>query len=372
MSAGIEKSRIISVGTAVPEFAAGQDTILEFMQAAYGQPEASRKLNMLFRHSGIQTRYSVVPDFLNQGSGMLFCRNHENPFLEERISVFRQNALPLALTAIHKSLKNIGTTIADLGITHLITVTCTGLYSPGLDAELIEALDLPGDIFHTSLNFLGCNAAFPALKLADAIIVSDHAAKVLVVCVELCTIHFQPKDNPDNLLSNTIFGDGAAAVVIVSREYAGTKKLSGLQQEGFYSALLPDGKDLMGWNLTSINFEMILDSGIPQFLGKMLETLKERIFNSLSFQFEHIQHWAIHPGGRKILDEIKRQLQLSDHDLRHSYKVLSQYGNMSSPTILFVLSEILENEIHHGDTVFTMGFGPGISIDSALMRYENA
>lgn len=372
MKTGIDKSRIISIGTAVPEYEALQDTILEFMQDVYSEPVASRKLNMLFQHSGINTRYSVVPDFSNQGSNILFSKNNGKPFLEERIDVYKQHALPLAIGAIHSAFKRLKLPVNEFGITHLITVTCTGLHAPGLDAELMEHLKLPSDIFHTSLNFLGCNAAFPALKIADSLVKSDPGARVLVVCVELCTLHFQPKGNSDNLLSNTLFGDGAAAVIMTSQEYAQKQSFEGITLNGFYSSLLSKGKNLMGWNLTSINFEMILNSGVPDFLGKELETLKEKIAVRLNIRFSDIQHWAIHPGGKKILDEVKQQLSLTSDDLRHSYQVLKKYGNMSSPTVLFVLAEILKDGIKNGDNILSMGFGPGISIESAVMTYENA
>ncbi len=372
MEIGIKNSsRIISIGTAVPEFAVQQDTILEFMQDAYQEPVTSRKLNMLFQNSGIETRYSVLPDFLNNGHQVLYPDNKEKLFIEERIDIYKQKSIPLALNAIRICFRNIGTSPKDLKITHLITVTCTGIHSPGLDSILIEELNLSPDIFHTSLNFLGCNAAFPALKIADAIVKSDNKAKVLIVCVELCTLHFQPKNNSDNLLSNTIFGDGAAALLLVSEDSAISDSYSGLRLNNFFSTTLSHGKDLMGWNLTTINFEMILNSGIPGFLGKELEQLKEKILSKFKISLDEIQHWAIHPGGKKILDVVRQQLNLESYQIEPSYKVLKQYGNMSSPSVLFVLVEILKN-INYGDTVFSMGFGPGISIEAALMTYENA
>lgn len=367
METGSKASRIISIGTAVPEYLTNQATILDFMHKEYQDPTASRKLNILFHHSAIHSRHSAVPDFLDTNERLLFPLTRELPLVAERINIFKQESLPLAVRAVKDSFKNIQSTVADFGITHLITVSCTGIYAPGLDIELLEELNLPVDIFRTSLNFLGCNAAFPALKIADSIIKSHADARVLIVSVELCTLHFQAKSNNDNLLSNTIFGDGAAAVIMVSESMANENNLKGFSLAGFYPIILKRGKELMGWNITSVNFEMILGAGVPEFLGEELDQLMVGVSEKLNLTIDTIHHWAVHPGGKKILDTIQRGLQLKNNELRHSYKVLNNYGNMSSPTILFVLHEIFKSSPVSGETVFAMGFGPGISIETASL-----
>jgi predicted naringenin-chalcone synthase len=362
-------SKIISIGTAVPKNRSKQTAILEFMHAAYSNETASRKLNILFNNSGIEERYSVLPDFdKSRNEHVFFNGIPSKANVENRISVFKERALPLALEAIHESFRKIDTTIEDYGVTHLITVTCTGLSAPGIDAEIIEQLKLPNDIYRTSVNFLGCNAAFHALKIADMICKTSPDAKVLIVCVELCTLHFQPKHNNDNLLSNTIFGDGAAAVLMSSSDVY--KENQGLTIEGFYSVLLSKGKDLMGWNISPVNFEMILDAGIPDFIGSEIKVIIDKAIKKFSLTHETIDHWAIHPGGKKIVDTIKKQLTLTDESSQPSYKILNEYGNMSSPTILFVLNELMQNNCSKGEHIFSMGFGPGLSIETALFRYE--
>jgi len=363
-------STIISIGTAVPQYSAKQSTILEYMQTAYNDDTASRKLNILFHNSGINTRYSVLPDFgSNQTENNFFNLNQHVPDVTERLTVFKENAASLAVAAMKAAFQKLNTSIADFKITHLITVTCTGIYAPGLGTELIEQLKLPEDIFHTAINFMGCNAAFPALNLADMITKTDENAKVLIVCVELCTLHFQAVDNNDNLLANTIFGDGSAAVVVVSDKAAKKNHQAGLAIHGFYSLLLNQGKNLMGWNITPTNFEMVLDSGIPEFIGNEVNEIVMKASEKLKINPSAIDKWAIHPGGKKILDSIKKNAQLSDSDMQYSYKVLSDYGNMSSPTILFVLNEIMQAEHAEGETIFSIGFGPGLSIETALLTY---
>lgn len=361
-------SRIISIGTAVPEFGTKQGAILDYMQVAYNDSVASRKLSALFNHSGIETRYSVIPDFDNQKTEIAFFNDNYSAPVDERLKVFKSKAMPLALDAIDKAFANINSSADKFIITHLITVSCTGMYAPGLDTELVEHLGLPNDIFRTSVNFLGCNAAFHALKIADLITKSDDSAKVLVVCVELCTLHFQPKNDHDNLLSNTIFGDGAAAVVVTGDKYAKEQELKGVKIEGFYSLLLHKGKDLMGWNITPVNFEMVLNASIPEFIGEEINSIVLKASQKYNLKPDSIHKWAIHPGGKKILDTIQRSLRLSDDDVRYSNKILNEYGNMSSPTILFVLHELMA-EHHPGKSVFSIGFGPGISIETALLTY---
>jgi predicted naringenin-chalcone synthase len=371
METGSEiRSRVVSIGTAVPEYRTGQNTILDFMKNAYDEPTASRKLDALFYHSGIGSRFSVVPDFSNQQTRELFPEDQKIPYLNERVEVYRKKALPLAIKAIHSCASNLNAKVENIGVTHLITVSCTGLYAPGLDADILENLKLPFDTFHTSLNFLGCNAAFPALKIADSFVRSQPDAKVLIVCVELCTIHFQPKNDNDNLLSNTIFGDGAAAVMVTSDQYAQKSKLNGLTLKGFHSALLSSGKDLMGWNLTQRNFEMKLNAGLPAFIGRELLDLMAQISIKFGISLSEVNRWAIHPGGKKILEAVQKELCFNNNELSHSYEVLKEYGNMSSPTILFVLAGILNGSVKAGDVVFAMGFGPGISIESLVATYE--
>ena len=361
-------SKIISIGTAVPKHRTEQKEILEFMRLAYdNNAVASRKLNVLFNNSGIHTRYSAIPDFdKSRNEHIVFNGTPSTANVENRLEVFKERAIPLAIDAINNSFEKINTTIKEFGITHLITVTCTGIHAPGLDAELIYQLNLPKDIYHTAFNFLGCNAAFHALKIADMISKTDENAKTLIVRVELCTLHFQPKDNHANLLSNTIFGDGAAAVIITSEKYS---KKDSLTINGFYSILLDKGKDLMGWNITPVNFEMILDARIPEVLGEEVNSILNNATAKFNVSRESITNWAIHPGGKKIVDVIKNKLDLSAEDTEASYKILNEYGNMSSPTILFVLNELMEKKNKKGETVFSIGFGPGLSIETALFTY---
>lgn len=361
-------SRIIALGTAVPSYKAKQTEVLHFMTEAYNNETDARKLNILFKNSGIDYRYSVLPDFDTEHSRRDFFNSSQLPNVEERMNIFKLHALSLAENAVSNAVEKLETSIPVIGFTHLITVTCTGMYSPGIDTELIEKLNLPPDIFHTSINFMGCNAAFHALKLADLIVHNDLDAKVLLVCVELCTLHFQPKNNHDNLLSNTIFGDGAAAAIVTSNGYADRNFFKGFRIKDFYSLVVNKGKPLMGWNITPLNFEMVLDARVPDVLSEEIENIVKSALKKARLQFEDIDLWAIHPGGKKILDSLRKQLHLTDEMVEYSYQILKEYGNMSSPTILFVLKE-MEQQNNLDKTIFSIGFGPGLTIESAFMTY---
>jgi predicted naringenin-chalcone synthase len=364
--------RIISIGTAVPQYTTIQKDILRFMHDVYRDEAASRKLKILFQSSGISNRHSVLPDFGGTRGGEMLFLGGKQPQVDVRMEVFREKAVALALEAVQASFRKINAEVDDFPLTHLITVTCTGLFAPGLDAAIMERLDLPRDIFHTAVNFAGCNAAFPALKIADMITKTEENVRVLVVCAELCTLHFQPKNNADNLLSNTIFGDGAAAVLMVSDHYAEKNSLSGLSVGRFYSNLLAEGKNLMGWNIKPLNFEMILNPRIPAFIGAEIESFILRVSAEMKVQRREIGRWAVHPGGRKILDVVKEKLKLTEDEMAPSYQVLEEHGNMSSPTILFILNRILEKPMPSGEKIFAIGFGPGISVDTILFQYAES
>jgi len=356
-------AKIISIGTASPQYAASQSEILDFMEQAYSDKTDFRKLRVLAHQSGIEKRYSVVPDFGMDFQPVFFKHREAQPDVEDRMGQYKENAPGLALESIKNTLGPSGTAIDE--ITHLITVTCTGLHAPGLSAEVIRELGLREDISHTAVNFLGCNAAFYALKIADLIINNDPTAKVLIVSVELCTLHFQPKGNTDNLLSNTLFSDGAASVLLMSDK----APFPGLTIEGFYSLLLHEGWDLMGWDINPLSFEMILNTRVPVFIGKEVNRILEKAAAHYAIAKDDISHWAIHPGGKKILDEVSHNLKIDKELLGNSYGVLRDYGNMSSPTILFVLKRFLESPGRDGEKIFSVGFGPGLSIETSLLSY---
>ena len=363
-----EESCIMAIGTSNGEFEFSQEEVLHYMQKEYGDINAGRKLAILSRQSGIVKRHSVIPDFSLRCLEPQLFNGGQPPNITERMFLYKKKALPLAIDAVENAFGKILHLNLRKNITHIITVSCTGLYAPGLSIDLIHELKLPDNTFHTSINFMGCNASFAALRMGDLIIKADKNAVVLIVAVELCTIHFQPKDDNDNLLANTIFADGAAAVILTSTEQI---KQDRFIIKKFLTLTLAEGKNLMEWNINSTNYEMVLSADIPQFLASRLDYITSRLYENFSLHDKTPVKWAIHPGGKRILDEIRKKLELGVDSVVESYDVLNQFGNMSSVTILFVLKQILENTRSVGDLI-SIGFGPGISIESAHLMLERA
>ena len=358
-------SQIISIGTALPRFRHNQQEILNFMSRIYAFNEKDRrKLRYLYQHSGISNRYSVLADYSLPPEKWSFYPPTENlepfPSLEKRMQVFNQFAPGLSAESIRNCLQN---KLDPRAITHLITVTCTGLSAPGLDLQLMELLDLPKNIFRTSVNFMGCYAAIHALKLADAICRSEPGAKVMIVCTELCTLHFQQEATMDNITSSLLFGDGSAAVLVTGD---GDKKPGGMRIHGFYAEVKPAGKHEMSWALSSTGFAMTLRSYVPGLIEEDFKNLVKNALQQNSISLDSVTGWCIHPGGRKILEAIEKSLELPKEELSAGYEVLNEFGNMSSPTILFVLDRIFKKTDSKKQTIFAAAFGPGLTMETFI------
>ncbi|WKV13329.1 type III polyketide synthase [Marivirga harenae] len=352
------------ISPANPQISISQNDIAGFMQKAmHLNEENSRKLRAIFRMSGIEKRHTVIPDYqfaddrdwkfypqLNNGKLL--------PSTADRMKLFEQHALPLA----QKSLESVFQQYDPKDFTHLVTVSCTGMFAPGLDIQLIKKSGLNSGIERTSIQFMGCFAAFNALKTAHHICRSEQNAKVLIVCVELCTIHFQSDFSEDNLLANTLFGDGASAVV-VSNE----KTEQALQMKAFKSVVEGDSEKEMAWNIGNLGFEMKLSSYVPEVIAQNIARLGVELMEKLQLTLKDINQFAIHPGGKRILEAVEKGLELPKEINESAYKVLKEFGNMSSPTVLFVLQEMW-NKIQPRDKVLSFAFGPGLTMESMLLE----
>jgi len=356
------KNHIVSTGTANPGKAIPQDTIKEFMKIAHGLEDGeARKLNFIYRHSGIDSRHSVLEDFqYSDPSKFSFFPKNKNldpfPGTKQRMKVFQQTAPALAISAIKECLASSPYEAQE--ITHLILVSCTGMYAPGVELEIIEKLGLNETVERYCIHFMGCYAAFTAIKMADRFCDSDPDAKILVVSVELCTIHFQKTYNEDNLLANALFGDGAAAALISARP-------EGLRIKSYQSNLVREGEGDMAWHIGDFGFEMKLSKYIPGLLEKGIEALREKL--EAKFSLSGIKNYAIHPGGKLILKKVEESFGIKAEQNQHAHDILGKYGNMSSTTILFVLDSILKSPGQQGDTL-AMGFGPGLTLETLLLE----
>jgi predicted naringenin-chalcone synthase len=235
--------------------------------------------------------------------------------------------------------------------------------APGLDLQVMELMDLPKNIFRTSINFMGCYAAVHALKLADAICESEKESKVLIVCTELCTLHFQREPTMDNIASSLLFGDGSAAVLVTPDAHPA----KGIHLSSFYSEVVPKGKKDMAWELSSTGFLMTLSGYIPDLIEEDFERLVTTALQKNNLRQSDITHWCIHPGGKKILEAIHESLHFSNGRLDRSYDVLKEYGNMSSATIFFVLEKIMNDlKYDQSGTLFGAAFGPGLTMETFI------
>ncbi|SHL60982.1 type III polyketide synthase [Hymenobacter psychrotolerans] len=364
-------SYLSAIGTANPPHRLPQAQIGDFMaHALQFDTDQTRKLRALYRMSGIGHRYTVLPDYGRPNGEFTFFPNTPDlepfPSVGARMRVYRQEALPLAAAAAENCLQQAPDVPANT-LTHLISVSCTGMYAPGLDIELVSRLGLRPDVQRTCVNFMGCYAAFNALKLADAICRADADARVLVVCTELCTIHFQKHHEEDHLISNALFGDGAAAALVLGRPSGNRPHLA---LEAFHCGLEPDGHADMAWHVNDFGFEMTLSSYVPKLIQRGIRRLTDDLLRNLPVQLSDIRHFAIHPGGRRILETIEQELGLSPQDNQPAYHVLREYGNMSSATVLYVLRELLAGfrAADSGAPVLSFAFGPGLTLEAMLLR----
>lgn len=360
-------SYLLAIETAVPQFKHFQNDIIAFYQNATNDETIKRKIKIVGEKAAIHSRYSVIPDFsLTENDFTFFPKTRfllPEPSLNKRMDLFKKHALNLSLSAI-KKIKNFES--KKNTITHIISVTCTGLYAPGLDIEIIRALQLNPNTQRSSINFMGCNAAILALKHADAICKSTANANVLIVCTELSTIHFQTNFSDDYLLSTALFGDGCAAT-LVSSNYDDNFGFPKISIQSFHSTLLHEGQDDMAWNISDNGFILNLSS----YVSQLINTNIKKMLDELDINPDIIDYWAIHPGGKKIIDDFIVALNLSKEKLKQSYAILNGYGNMSSPTVLFVLKQIIEENAtaKTNKKILAAAFGPGLSIETMLLQY---
>jgi predicted naringenin-chalcone synthase len=364
-------SYILDIATAVPRYAVSNAELLEFYSKSIessGEVSISRKLNIISGKTKIKKRYSCIPDF-NGNEQELFTNGNYNQSVERRTEVYKENLLPLATDAIDKLL--LQTKCNTNEITHLITVTCTGVFAPGFEFLVAEHYNL-GNTEKLALNFLGCYAALKAIKHANYIAKANPSACILIVCTELCSLHFNPSTADEDILSNLLFADGAAAVLIVGNENKLATKKTVISIDAISSVYIPNTQDLMSWNISSTAFNMYLSKHI-------VDAIRNNIYNPVTNFLKKASsdptYWAIHPGGIRIVEAVKESLKLSDKDVNFSLDVLENYGNMSSPTILFILKNIFDYAVNDtksgGKNIFACAFGPGLNIEMINLSVIN-
>jgi predicted naringenin-chalcone synthase len=357
---------IHGIATAVPDYAYEQQRIRDVMKDWLGADRRTeRLLNGIYANSGIETRHSVVPDLEPDARRGAFFRTEDGsgfrlPGTRERNDRYTQEAAPLFVKAARGALAASGFSAAE--VTHVITVSCTGFFAPGPDVLLVSELGLAPGTERYHVGFMGCYAAFPALRMARAFTRSEPAAVVLVVSAELCTLHLQPGPEIDNLLAGSVFADGAAAALVSARPPA----RHALRLDGFESTLATEGAAEMAWTLGDTGFEMTLTSYVPRIIEARIAAALAPLFARSDVQQDDIRRWAVHPGGRAILDRAAAGLCLEEDALEASRRVLASYGNMSSATVLFVLGDLLNGGVPEPEPLAAAAFGPGLTVESGL------
>lgn len=351
---------IAAIGVANPGYRRSQQETAELIVNSLPLKTAERRLlKSVYKSTGIDYRYSVLSD--------QFITNHSNqpfPSTAKRMEIYKENAIGLVLQAIKQCLAK--TDLTQSAISHVITVSCTGMYAPGIDIEIVQLLKLDPSTKRTAINFMGCYGAFNALKVAESICKSDSHAVVLIVCVELCSIHFQEKMKIDNILSNAIFADGAAAVLVQAKP----KVEKSLRFNAFHCDLLPQTSKDMAWHIADSGFDIVLSTYVPEAIESGIASFLDKMLVENKLSVSEIDFYAIHPGGLKILEACEKALNIPKEQNRYSYQVLRDYGNMSSATVLFVLQSIMDDidKRDHGKNIFSCAFGPGLTLESMLLR----
>jgi predicted naringenin-chalcone synthase len=364
-----------SLETAVPKTMLIQSEARDVFAAQPGLSRlGSRLVSTCFDSAAIDTRFTAVdeltnefraddPQFYDQATGLLL-----NPSTKVRNEIFGREATKLFVQAA-RSAVDACPELDLLDITHLVTVSCTGFFNPGPDYKIVRELGLDPAVQRYHLGFMGCYAAFPALRAAKLFCEADPNAVVLVVCAELCSLHVRTSNDADTIMGSALFADGAAAAVVTARP--GTEENALLQLDHFETVLTPVGEDSMAWNIGDHGFEMVLGNYVPHIIDDhiigALEPLLAREAELAALPYSSIRHWAIHPGGRSILDKVESRLGLTEEQLVPAREILRNYGNMSSATVLFVIKHILEQAPEPGDErICSMAFGPGLTVETAL------
>jgi predicted naringenin-chalcone synthase len=349
---------IWGMGTAVPSQSLSQERAAELINLASGyDDEQSRWVESLYRGAGVRRRHLLMLEHLEEilkspGGVARFTTGWRMGRYEEAI-------LPMAAEAANGALASAGMAASE--VTHLVTVSCTGFSAPGFDLALYDRLGLRPVVQRTHVGFMGCHGAMNGLRVAAAYAGSDPSARILVCAAELTSLHFRYEPDPRLSVVNALFADGAAAVA--GRAKAPNEAGSwNLVASG--SVLVPDSAEAMTWRIGDQGFEMTLSPKVGALIGEHLRPWLESWLDAKGQAFGDVATWAIHPGGPKILDAAEAALGLPGSATEDSREILAAYGNMSSPTVLFLIDRLRWRQAPL--PCVALAFGPGLAVEAAL------
>ena len=363
---------MVGIGTAVPEHRIAQSDAaglaISFANAAPGR---ERALAAVYRQSGIRTRGSVLLEAtIDEPFVQRFFPPAEawgdRPSTGVQMKRYAVEAGRLAAQAAATAIESAGMAVDE--ITHLVSCSCTGFANPGVDLELVRTLGLPASVARTHIGFMGCHDAFNALRVADAFVTANPSAVALVSCVELCSLHLQYGSHGDHVVANSLFADGAAAVVGVGCGHSAAW-LGGWRIVAQASEVLPDSEQEMGWLIGDSGFEMTLSPRVPGLIASQLRPAVEEMLARAGIAAGDVATWAVHPGGPRILGGVAEAMGLPPDTLAVSRDVLADHGNMSSATILFILERLARAEA--AGPCVALAFGPGLTVELAVLDRES-
>lgn len=363
---------IMSLGTALPAHRITQADFAELASRMCSHDaRQSRAFSRLYNRARIDTRHSVLLKANGNGvsAEQAFFDTAEDtadpgPATDDRMVQYEQHATPLALRAAQDALRAAGVDASEIG--HSVTASCTGFSAPGVDVKLLKQLGLAADVGRTHVGFMGCHGSFNAMRVAAAMAptLPDERPFVLVTTVELCSLHFAYGFDPQKIVANALFADGAASVLL--RHDAGKHdRPDQWRLLGNGSVIIPDSEDAMTWNIRNHGFEMSLSPRVPDLICDYLPGAVSSFLAQHGLELSDVQSWAVHPGGPRILESVAGALALTDDALAESHRVFAECGNMSSPTILFILQRLMRCSAPR--PCVALGFGPGLTAEMMLM-----
>ncbi|REJ87775.1 MAG: type III polyketide synthase [Planctomycetota bacterium] len=372
---------ILGLGTALPPHTMSQEEALQMSTNIICRDRRqSRIMRVLFRKAAVENRHTCIPyltayewagqevpsESPSHGSEVIVEGNGDALYrgltTGERMRVFAEKAAPLAKQAVRASFEEAGVSPSD--VTHLVTVSCTGFDAPGIDIELIDGLKLPPTTERVNVGYMGCHGAINGLRVARGIASHDPSAVVLLSATELCSLHYRFNWDDEGIIGNALFADGSAALVLANRDE--TPQRPALQLKATGSCLIPDSRDVMSWRIGDHGFEMSLTADVSYKIDDHLRDWLSGWLDRQGHSIESIGSWAVHPGGPRILQAVESSLDLPEEATQFSRSVLSELGNMSSPTVLFIIDRM--RKAGAPSPCLALGFGPGLMAEAALFE----
>lgn len=380
---------ILPIATSVPARRVTQAEALDHALRVLPGSSA-RRLRALYRRSGVLHRAIAIPDADSEYPGGVLAPPGLAPSTGARMALYERYIVPLGCDAARGALKASG--FAAHAVTHVIVVSCTGFMAPGLDAALIRDLGLPASVRRLSIGFMGCHGALNGLRAAHDSAIAEPRAVVLVVCAELCSLHFAAEPSDGGLVANALFADGAAATIVcgadarggddpgrerLPRTHGPARNTPGWRIVDTLSLLLPGTGSLMGWRIGDLGFVMELSREVPDHFASILHAALRPWLARHGVTDAAQLDWAVHPGGPRVLEEVESAMALPAARLAPSRHVLAECGNMSSPTVLFILRALTEGAAPHPDhpgrrvpspRAVLLAFGPGLALEAMLLE----